>query len=297
MSDTFPLGLYRIIFEIDGKSRALSVQINPENNEKELKMVELDDFNQNQVWSFYSNDEGEGLIRSLLYPNMSLDDEDCENDESEAKIKKIGTSVAQIFCMSSGKIHSAVSDKCLLISAANHEKIIFSSTIQDSVNFRLDRVDDYNYDIAEPPYEVPFAIVFSKAAQEFAVTVDTSRVHFYEGHPLKAEPFVPGEKITQYFYYMPNHNYAIYSASENNLALDTMYNSSSLNTIYVYPHHGKKNQQWLFKNHSIEVQHNMKFLNYSESSELSFVEGFADEVPGAIMKFSFVPLWKKVTKN
>ena len=294
MSEDFPRGLYRIIFEIEGKSRALSVHVDPEGNEKELKIVELNEFNQDQVWSFFVNNDGDGLIRSLLYPNMSLDQEHYGDEDSEAKIKKIGGNPYQTFRVSSGKIHCLLNDKVLMVSHEDHKKIIFTSSIQDSVDFRLDRVDEYNYDIAEPPYCVPFAIVFSKAAQEFAVTVDTTRTYYDRGHPLSAEPFVPGEKSTQYFYYIPNHNYAIYSAAQSNFALDTMLINPSQNNIYVYPHHGEKNQQWLFKNHSIEVQHNMKFLNYLESSELSFVEGLAGEVPGATMKFSFVPLWEKI---
>ena len=264
-------GPYLLIFK-SGEKR-VSLGLKKENDAFSFTSDEPNKLNKSQIWVFYHDTI---TFSNLLYPHMYLEDQDPDADNNTLTIHHFRTNEEE------EKQKFEINSESPFIRGNNLNKYLvydfsenifrFSPDIPSGLEFSMEYVDVRSYSIHHPPIGVPFAIVFSIAAQEYALTFNSGNSHpdYSQGRILDAKPFKPGTDANQYFYYLPTHHFAIYCASETNMSLDMMTTCDDNNTVYAYPHHGNKNQQWKFSKRNIICLHSDNNLTYDPDSPFHF---------------------------
>ena len=288
-------GPYLLIWK-SGENRA-ALSISNDSGTFSLKAAEPNNLDKNQIWVFYHDDIS---FSNLLYPHMYLKDSDSDNETNNLIVKH--------FCSNEDeeeKQKFELNSESPFIRGSNLNKFLiydfssttfrFASDIPEGLEFTMEKVDITSYSLHHPPFGVPFAIVFSSAAQELALTLNNDAAHpdYHQGRILDAEPFKPGKNANQYFYYLPTHHYAIYSASEVNMSLDLMTNKLENSTVYAYPHHGNKNQQWTFSKRKVICEQGGNCLTYDPEDQYHF-KGCSPSTETTHQYFSCCPYWDPI---
>ena len=125
-------------------------------------------------------------------------------------------------------------------------------------------IDISNYCIPYPIPEIPCAILFSIAAEEYALTPGPVLSAYDNARKLTFTPFKLDEDPNQFWYYFPNHNYSFYSCAESDTVIKTVNDNGSIDIIMSSSNTKKKNQNWKIFKRSIYSSKYDAFLSINE---------------------------------
>ena len=287
---SFSLNVYSITYTVEGVKH--SICLTEETNEAgcyRIKPANLNEEDKNQLWVFYPDN---GQFHNLKHPNIMLADEEPESNENELFADSNAGNENNSFDVTTSHIATQNNKKIVFDQTKNIFR--FSSEEIPSQTFSMTPVDVSYLSLHVPPPAVPFAIVYSVAAQEFAVTLQMNDHLNGEGRRIMVKPFEPGKDAAQYWYYLPDNDLAIMSCADANEALDCMMNSrEGYDVIYTHRHHGRDNQQWRFEHRYIVNVRFDKVLTYVENDP-NFFRSMDKGIETNPQRFCCVPYFGKI---
>ncbi|EAY11090.1 hypothetical protein TVAG_045140 [Trichomonas vaginalis G3] len=291
---------YLLKFENSGVVRTLAVQkVKDQQNEFEIIPKREDQTDISQLWIYYPESI---LLRNLKYPECVLADDKTDEFETDSKIV-VKSQISQMhdnptdFYFRDGKMLNSTLRKAVIYNNTE-DTFILAADYPTTCTFNRIEIDVTNYALDSPPYYVPIAILFSEAAQEYAITLDTTSHLNEQGRPLKREPFKFGVDPRQYWFYIPILKHAFYSCAERNQVIDDMSNNDQFeSTVYTHLHHGKPNQQWKVENRNIVGKAHEKVITYIEKDPTSFRMKSRSENVNGIQLFYFCPCFTPIAES
>ncbi|EAY10169.1 hypothetical protein TVAG_088840 [Trichomonas vaginalis G3] len=249
MTESYETNTYLILFKYRGQEFSLAIDPVDQEIEESFSIVRKNPNQEDisQIWVF---DQAKQHFMPLIYPFMALTEENSDDKFSTLSITNITEEddVNQTFSFYNNFIANKNLEKFVIPTEKSDSSFILSTDIPENVTMTCLKIDVSDYCIPYPIPEIPCAILFSDAAEEYALTMGPILSEYDSTRKLTFTPFRQELNPKQFWLYIPNHNNSIFSCAESDMVIKAVHNDETVDIVMANSNSNKKNQNWkIFK--------------------------------------------------